>query len=565
MVTLTANDISTEWRALLCEIPGYDPFADAEGCWFDPDTAQLYLDFFPEMLTHIEGAKAGQPFILEIWQQAVIANLFGWKRWSEEHGCEVRRYRKVLMFIPRKNGKTPIAAAIIVAVMTIDPEHGKQIYGAASEYGQASYVWRHAAGMVRQNPALRKRFQIYKGQSKSIVDEDDFSAYRVISADPDSAHGGNTSLAVVDELHTLPNRDLIDAINTSTVNRVQPLIVYLTTSDYERPESICNEVYDRACQVRDGVLKDPTFLPVIYEAPKDADCGDPEVWALANPNLGVSVSREAIVLKWEEAKDSPPLLNTFKRLHLNIRTDAAEAWISFDQWARCNGMVDIKSLLGRVCYGGLDLAATSDATCLALWFPMEDEPDQVLLYCWMPRATATKRENKNSQLWRQWIATGLVTPTEGNSTDYDVVRRDITGVMPGTTELTGESLADKFDIREIAVDRNFQGQQLMMQLQDDGLEVVPFGQGFMSMAAPTRDLYDLVVDGNLNHGCNPVLTWMIGNVMVETSPAGTWKPSKKASSQKIDGAVATIMALGRATVNREEPSPYDGGKGLLDD
>jgi len=562
------KNVSAEWRDLLCQIPGYDPFRDADGCWFDPDTAQLYIDFFPDMLSHIEGKCARQPFTLEPWQQAVIGNLFGWKRWSEEHGCEVRRYRKALLFVPRKNGKTPICAGIILAVMTIDPEHGKQIYGAASEYGQASLVWRHAQGMVRQNPALAKRFAIYKGQSKSIVDEEDFTAYKVISSDAGSAHGQNTSLAVVDELHTLPDRELIEAINTSTANRVQPLVVYITTSDYERPDSICNETYDYAVEVRDGVRKDPTFLPVIYEAPKgttDAECGDPKIWAIANPNLGVSVSREYLAAAWEEAKDSPPLINTFKRLHLNIRTDAAEAWITSDQWSRCDGEIIVEELAGRCCYGGLDLATTSDATCLALWFPMEEGPDQVLLYCWMPQATAVNPKNKNSDLWRQWISEGLVTPTEGNSTDYNVVRRDITGVMPGTDQLTGESLADLFDIREIAVDRNFQGQQLMMDLADDGIDVVPFGQGFMSMAAPTKDLYEIVINGKLNHGGNPMLSWMVGNVMVETDAAGNWKPSKKVSKQKIDGAVAMIMALGRATVNREEPSPYDGGKGLLDD
>ena len=246
------------------------------------------LEFFPECLHHIEGDKYGQPFVLERWQQAVLANLFGWQR-LDSQGRQVRRYREMLLYVPRKNGKTPLVAGLGAAVLFCDAEKGQQDYVAAGEREQAGNLFRYCKGMVELEPELAKRCTIYggkaaAGQAKSIVIEGDYSFLRVISSDADTKHGGTTHLGIVDELHVQDSRNLVDVLRTSTAsaNRKQPLMVFITTADFDRP-SICNEIYDYACKVRDGRISNPAFLPVIYEAPKqwqgvDLEYTDPAVY-----------------------------------------------------------------------------------------------------------------------------------------------------------------------------------------------------------------------------------------------------------------------------------------------
>ncbi len=530
--------VSRTWRKLLGEIPGYDPFRDAGDCWFDPDAGQRVIDFFHELLTHVKGAQAGKPFRLERWQQAIVANLFGWKRPDG-----YRRYREAFIFVPRKNGKTPLAAGICLFVLFCDNEPGAEIYSAAADKDQASKLYEYAVGMVRNEPVLQQRARIYEGYGqRSIVYDAENSSYKVLSSDAHTKHGGNTHLALVDELHAQPSCDLLDVIETSTASedRKQPLLIEITTSDFER-ESICNEKHAYASNVRDGVINDPTFLPVIYEAPRDADYTDPKVWAAANPNLGVSVSREYMERQSRKAKDSPRFRNTFKRLHLNVRTEQAVLWIPMEKWDAITAPVDPEELRGQPCYAGLDLASSSDLTAFTLLFPQEDG-FKVLPFFWCPADVVEQRKKRERLLYQQWIDRGLIRTTEGDTTDYAVVRRDI------------NELADLYGIQEIAVDRIFQGAQLAGELQGDGFEVISFGQGFLSMAAPTLEFERLIKAGKLEHGGHPVLRWMAAGAAVEEDAAGNIKPTKAKSSRKIDGIVTTIMALGRSMV-----ADIDGG------
>ncbi len=314
--------ISKKWEALLRLIPGYDPIGTANGAWFDAKAAQLALDFFPECLRHIEGDLADKPFVLQPWQQSFVANLIGWKR-KDESGRTVRRYRETLLYVPRKNGKPPLAAGVALLIFFTDPERGQQDYIAASDREQAGLLFRHCKGMVEREPALSDRCRIYGGnaaggQSRSIVREQDGSFLRIVSADAESKHGGNTHLAIVDELHAQPNRDLVDVLQTSmaSANRPQPLLICITTADYDRP-SICNEKHGYASKVRDGIIQDPSFLPCIYEAGREDKLTDEAVWRKANPNLGVSVSLDFLKRETQRAKDTPAYENTVRQLHLN--------------------------------------------------------------------------------------------------------------------------------------------------------------------------------------------------------------------------------------------------------
>jgi len=528
---LPATD--AEWKALLRSLPGYDPFRGAKDYEFDDGAAVDVIDFFEERLHHVKGAKARQTFNLERWQRAVLANLFGWKH----KRTKLRRYREVLLFVPRKNGKTPMAAGILLYMLCEDQEAGAEVYGAASEYKQASLVFEHARGMVAMDDELRTRCKVYSGQSKAIQlgEEDGWATYRVVSSDAFSAHGWNTHAGVIDELHAQDKRDLVDALMTSTGAREQPLILYTTTSDFEREGSVCNEKHHYASQVRDGLVEDASFLPIIYEATKDAEWTDEAVWHACNPNLDVSVSLEYLRRECKRARELPSYENTFKRLHLNIRTEQATRWIPIDLWDECCGDTDPDGLEGQPCYAGLDLATTSDLTALSLVFPSDEFGGyDVLVYAWIPEETMRQRERRAKVPYGQWVREGHIRVTSGNVTDYAVVRRDI------------NELADRYGIQEIAADRLFQGAQICTELMGDGFDLVAHGQGFVSMAAPTKAFEELVLSRKIRHGGNPLLRWHISNVSVETDAAGNMKPSRKASCEKIDAVVATIMAIGRA-------------------
>lgn len=539
--TKKPHGVSLAWAKRLRRIPGYDPIATAGRCTFDAATAQAALDFFPAYLKHVKGEKGGAPFTLEPWQAAIVANLFGWKRPDG-----TRRYRELFLFVPRKNGKTPLSAGLVLLTLFCDPEPGAEIYSAAADRDQASLVFAHAKGMVLQDPELSQKAQIYE-TARSIVLDDRQSSYKVISADANTKHGFNSHLVIVDELHAQPSRELVDVLATSTGARRQPLIVYTTTSDYERP-SICNEKYDYAAKVRDGIIEDPNFLPVIYEASRDDDYTSPKVWAACNPNLGVSLSREYVAAACKRAQETPSFLNTFLRLHLNIKTEQDVRWLDMAAWDGGGAPLDPAELEGRPCWGGVDLASTSDLCALVLFFP--DDDNSALAYFWVPEDTARIRDRRSRVPYLTWAREGALRLTEGNVADYDVIREDI------------NALGARYDIQEIAIDR-WNSTHLQTQLQGDGFDIVQFGQGFASMSAPAKELERLVQSNGLRHGGQPVLRWCASNVMVETDAAGNLKPSKKRSAEKIDGIVALVMAIGRAQVRAEAgPSVYET-RGIL--
>lgn len=527
-------------------IPGYDPYRGAEDYRFDAEAGAKVIDFFQQKLAHVKGKKTGTAFILEPWEKAIIANLFGWKH--KETG--LRRYRKTLIFVPKKNGKTPLAAAIVAYLLFEDYEPGAEIYGAATEYKQASLVFSWVWGMRNQEDDLRERSKVFKGQSKAIeVGEPgdlSYGVYRVISGESDSVEGFNTHAVVVDELHKQKTRELTDNLETSTAARQQPLIIYITTSDFEREESICNETQDYAEKVRDpkSEINDPTFLPVIYKAEKEDDWTSPEIWKKANPNLGISVSYEHIERECKRAQQTPTFENTFKRLHLNIRTQQNIRWIVLEDWDKCASPAEEGELAGLPCYAGLDMSTSKDITAFVMVFRHEGLIKVVPRF-WIPSANAKKREERDRVPYLVWARQGLIKMTEGNVVDYDVVRADI------------NALGKIYNIREIGIDR-WNATQITTQLGGDGFEVVPFGQGFASMSAPSKELEKLVLEERLAHGGNPILRWMASVVAVEIDAAGNIKPSKKESSERIDGIVGLIMAIGQMIAQPEpKPSIYE--------
>jgi phage terminase large subunit-like protein len=308
------------------DVAGYDPFRDAEGYAFDALEAVRRIKFFETVLTHTKGHLKGKPFILEPWEKAIVATLFGWKR---EDGT--RRYREAFIFIPRKNGKSTIAAGITLCVLYQDGEGAAECYCVAGDLDQTDMVYGTAAAMVRQNKRLDGISKV-RDSRKRIVYGDSF--FRAIPADDKGAHGFNLHFVCGDELHTWPGRDLKDTLHTGTGFRQQPLEVYITTAGFDLG-SIAGETYTYACKVRDGQIDDPTFLPVIYEATKTNDWKEEATWRLANPNFGVSVRAEYLANECKKAIENPSYENTFKRLHLNQWTEQKTRWIKMEDWRAC--------------------------------------------------------------------------------------------------------------------------------------------------------------------------------------------------------------------------------------
>jgi phage terminase large subunit-like protein len=535
--------VTAKWHRLLSSLPGYDPFDQGADCWFEPEIAQYYIDFIEECCTHVEGDLAGEPFILERWEKAIVANLFGWQR-IDAYGRQVRRYRFVFIYVPRKNGKTPLVAAIVNAIFFLDDEYRQKNFCAAADTEQADELFSHIAGMIKNEANMEARCREYTS-FKTILKLDDHSKIKVISAAHKTKHGKNPHVIAVDELHAQPDRRLMDVFQSSFIskNRKQPLFFMITTADFKR-DSVCNEKYERAKNVRDNkgdkkeIGYDPEFLPVIYEADPEANWKRVSTWRKANPNLDVSVSIDFMKTECKRACETPTYENTFKRLHLNIQTEQDVRWLPADLWDSCDFAVDEESLKGKSCYAGFDLSTNTDVAGYAMLFGPDDDCDKwrVLPRFYIPADNAEKREDRDKVPYLTWAREGLITLTAGNVIDYDRIKADF------------EADCQTFNMVEIAFDRwNFEGPR--QRFIADGApaeKFVAFGQGFASMSAPSKELEKLLLAKELAHGGHPVLKWMAGNVAVEEDAAGNIKPSKKSSKEKIDGIVMLVMALGRA-------------------
>ncbi len=546
-----------ELKKIIKEIPGYDPYRDCGETHFDAKRANNALRFFETKLKHIEGAVAGRYFHLERWQQSVVANLFGWIR---ENGK--RRYRESLIYVPRKNGKTPWMAGIALYVLLEDAEAGQQNFIAAASREQAGKLFRYAKLMVNASQDLSARCRVYGGtaqggQSKSIVKLPDESSFlQVIAADGGVTHGGTSNLVIVDELHAQPNRELMDVLQTSLTseNRPQPLMICITTADFAR-ESICNEKHDYAKKVRDGIIPNASFLPVIYES-IDEDWTAEETWRKCNPNLGISVSLDQLRLECKRAQETPTYENTFKRLHLNIKTQNDVRWIPMDKWEAVNPPSPvfqrekmIIAMNGKPCTAGLDLSTSLDITAFVLSFNFSEKTIW-LPYFWIPGDNAEKRERRDRVPYLTWARQGFIKMTAGDVIDYDTVRSDI------------NELGKQFDIQKIGFDP-WNASQIVNQLTGDGFEMLAFRQGFSSLSGPSKELEKLVLAGTLDHGGNPVMRWMASNAAAETDAAGNIKPSKAKSTERIDGIVAGVMALGVAMAEPPKPKSVYETRGVL--
>ena len=513
---------------------------------YDKEAAD-YAVAFIECLCHTKGTWAGKPFELIDWQEQIIRDIFGTLK---PNGY--RQFNTAYVEIPKKMGKSELAAAVALLLTCGDGEERAEVYGCAADRQQASIVFEVAADMVRMCPALNKRVKILTA-TKRIVYQPTNSFYQVLSAEAYSKHGFNIHGVVFDELHTQPNRKLFDVMTKGSGDaRMQPLYFLITTAGTDT-KSICYETHQKALDILAGRKIDPTFYPVIYGADESDDWTDPKVWKKANPSLGITVGMDKVKAACESAKQNPGEENSFRQLRLNQWVKQAVRWMPMEKWDKCAFAVDEDALRGRVCYGGLDLSSSTDITAFVLVFPPQDEEDKfvILPYFWIPEDNMQIRVSRDHVPYDVWERQGVLQTTEGNVIHYGFIEKFI------------EQLGEKFNIREIAFDR-WGAVQMVQNLEGMGFTVVPFGQGFKDMSPPTKELMKLTLEEKIAHGGHPVLRWMMDNIFIRTDPAGNIKPDKEKSTEKIDGAVATIMALDRAIRcgNSKGSSVYDS-RGLL--
>lgn len=495
---------------------------------YDKDAAD-YAVMFIESLCHTKGTWAGKHFELIDWQEQIIRDLFGVLK---PNGY--RQFNTAYIEIPKKQGKSELAAAVALLLLCGDGEERAEVYGCAADRNQAKIVFDVAVDMVRFCPALSKRVKILESQKK-ITYLPTNSSYQVLSADVANKHGFNTHGVIFDELHTQPNRKLFDVmLQGSGDARMQPLYFLITTAGNDT-NSICYEVHQKAIDIAEGRKVDPTFYSVIYGGAEDEDWTDPKVWKKANPSLGITVGIDKVKAACESAQQNPGEENAFRQLRLNQWVKQSVRWMPMDKWDACAFPISEDDLEGRICYGGLDLSSTTDITAFVLVFPPLDDEDKyyILPYFWIPEETLDLRVRRDHVPYDLWERQGTLMTTEGNVVHYGYIEKFI------------ERLGERFNIREIAFDR-WGAVQMVQNLEGMGFTVVPFGQGFKDMSPPTKELMKLVLEEKIAHGGHPVLRWMMDNIFIRTDPAGNIKADKEKSTEKIDGAIATIMGLDRA-------------------
>ena len=451
--------------------------------------------------------------------------------------------------IPTHNSES--AAAIALYLLFADKEPSAEVYGCAADRQQASIVFDVATQMLKQSSALSRRAKIV-GSTKRIVYPNQASYYQVLSAETSTKHGYNVSGLIFDEIHIQPNRKLYDVMTKGSGDaRTQPLFFIITTAGTDR-NSICYELHQKSNDLLENRKIDPTFYPVIYGISDDDDWTDEANWYKANPSLGITIDIEKVRIAFNSAKENPAEENVFRQLRLNQWVKQSIRWMPMNKWDECAFPVSVDDLQGRECYGGLDLSSTTDITAFVLVFPPRDETEryEILPFFWLPEETLDLRVRRDHVPYDVWKQQDYVKTTEGNVVHYSFIESFI------------EELGTKYNIKEIAFDR-WGAVQMVQNLEGMGFTVVPFGQGYKDMSPPSKELMKLTLEKKLAHSGHPVLRWMMDNIFIKTDPAGNIKPDKEKSTEKIDGAVALIMALDRAIRHKDDGGSVYDDRGIL--
>lgn len=519
---------------------------------FSEERVAHVLDFFSRFLRHAEGKHAGRPFEPAPWQAFVLSELFGWIRPDEEEPTRwVRRYRIGYLEVPRKNGKTTFAAGVSLYMLAADDEPAAEVYCAATKREQARIVFTKSCHMVQQLPEeMRRPFQEYAAHltyGRSVM--------RFVTSEARTLDGLNPHCAIIDELHAHADRDVWDRIVTGIGSRTQPLVLGITTAGDDH-DSIAGQLHAHARSVLSGATADPAFFTFVANLDDGDDWRDPDVWGKVNPNLGVSVDLESLRQDAARAEGSTRAEGSFRRFRLNEWIAPLDAqWLTYDLWNACAGPQSWQelreSIRGREVYGGLDLASTQDLTAFVLIAPPDVDHERwvVVPFFWIPAERIAQRVQVDRVPYDVWNDNGLLEATPGDAIDDRTI---VNRVIDLTSETRCVSIGfDQWGAVRVASD-----------LADAGLNLVRYAQGIRQLSPPTKRLEQLVCRREIEHGGHDVLSWNATNVVLRTDDAENCRPDKKKSREKIDGIVATILALDQAERTDEEPASVYSRRGL---
>lgn len=552
--------IPEPWQAPLHKTP--EPNESVKGAVFSGEKVDKVLTAFGH-LVHTKGQWAGRALTPDPWQVAyILAPVFGWVEYDPEFDDYIRIIRECWVEVPRKNGKSTLIGGLGIYMSCADGEAGAECVAAATTEKQAGFVFDPVRALVANSPALKPYAKAYR---KKIIHLATASEFMVVSSVAEGLHGANLHFYCVDEVHVHKSAELIETIETGTGSRRQPLGVLITTADDGAPDTIYVRKRNRVTQLAARVYRDATSYGVIWAAAdseEDAkargiDLLSEEAHRLANPGYGVSPTRSYLKRQAVVASESPADLSKYLRLHLGIRTKQATTYITLTSWDSCTSIVEPDRLVGRKAFGGLDLASASDFCAYCLLFPADDRQSyDVLWRFYVPEgALAALKKRTTAGLIDQWQREGRMTVTDGNVTDYDVIKADL------------EKDRKRFNIREVGYDP-WNSTQIVNDLTKIGIEMVPVRQGYASLSPPLKELKRLLLASMptetlpgaplLRHGAHPVARWMVSNLAVTMDPSGNVKPDRARSADKIDAVPAVTIALSRAmAAPPERKSAYE--------
>lgn len=504
------------------------------GALFSPGRVDRVLAAF-ERMCHTQGKWAGRPLRPDPWNVAyILAPVYGWVRPAEGTLDGLARIvRTEYVDVSRKNGKTTLAGGQAIYLTAADGEDGAQVVAAAAGKDQAKFCFDPAKQICSKSPALSRNVRVLANR---IVHPRTASYFQAVSALADLQHGANIHGGIIDELHVHKTRDLVDALETGTGAREQPLIIIITTPDDSRQGTIYDEKRTYCEQLARGVLSDPTFYGVIWGADDTDDPFAESTHRKANPGYGISPTKEFLESEARKARQSPANLARFKRLHLGIRTKQDSRYIDLPVWDRNAGRTLTEDILaGRPCYGGLDLGATSDLTALCWDFPDGQGGHDLLWRHWVPERAFIKLNERTAGQAALWREEGLLAVTPGDVADYDWIREQI------------RADRERFAVLGIGYDP-WNATQIVNDLVSDGAPMVKVRQGFVTLTAPTKQLLHTLLEGSelaprYRHGGNPLVRWQVDNLGVAMDASGNVKPDKAKSADKIDGLAAAVDAL----------------------
>lgn len=509
--------------------------AAVRGLRWNVGKAQRACQFY-QFLLHFEGPQAGKPVDLEPWQEFLIGSVFGWQRWDVDSQRWIRRFRRAFVEVAKKNGKSLLAGGIGLLLAFFDGEAGAQVYAAATKRDQAKLVWGAGRTMVEKSPHLRRRIKV---RALSLWDPATASRFQPLGKDTKTEDGINPSGVIVDEVHRIEDRSLINLLSDSFGAREQPLIWMITTAG-TTGESVWAEEHDYAEQILEGILEDDQLFAFVANLDEGDDPFDEAVWPKANPNLGVSVRWDDMRARAKEAQAKPGALNDFLRLRLNVRTQSTKRWMEPALWKA--SAAPPAAWGGRLAYGGLDLGSRNDLAAFLLIVPSDDGFLDVVCRFWCPEEGIVERSRKDRVPYDAWHRAGLITATPGNVTDFDIIRRDLVAMVNAPA---GEPWLDIYDVGYDPHDAT----QLTTQLESDGFRMVRIMQSATELDPAVTELERLLARRTLRHGGHPVLSWMVDNVIMVEDANGRRRPDKRKARERIDGVPALLMALKRYMAN----------------